>query len=242
MRYPLGILCFCLFLLFTNEWQMLAFNSFQQPPSERQFEADFKERYTGRKYNYEGKEVVNNELNPVNGEASKYQNVDPNLKEDNNYNESSFDLSLLNYLFILALVLAVIYLVYILFNDGTSGLFSSRRSQKLASFGDISVDSIEHIDVQALINEAESKNDYRLAIRYYYLLVLKTLSLKNYIKLEDDKTNAEYLNEIAQTHFSQGFAYTSYLYNYIWYGEFPLNNQQYAIAKQRFTNLLKDVK
>ncbi|RIA09147.1 hypothetical protein OE09_0976 [Flavobacteriaceae bacterium MAR_2010_72] len=242
MRHQLSVLGFYLILFLANGSPVFALNAFQEPQSEHQFEEDFKERYTGRKYNYEGKSVVNNDMNPVNGEASKYQNVDPNLKDENNKNESSFDLSLLNYLFIFALVLAVIYLVYILLNDGPSGLFSSKRHEKLASYGEISVDSIEHIDVQSLINDAETNSDYRLAIRYYYLLVLKTLSVKNYIKLEDDKTNAEYLNEISQTAFSQNFAYISYLYNYVWYGEFALNNQQYLIAKQSFTSLLNDVK
>ena len=61
-------------------------------------------------------------------------------------------------------------------------------------------------------------------------------------EFEDDKTNADYLNEIESQKFSKGFAYTSYLYNYIWYGEFPLNTEQYSTAKSNFQNFLNQVK
>ena len=75
-----------------------------------------------------------------------------------------------------------------------------------------------------------------------YLLVLKTLTINNHIKFEDDKTNAQYLNELKEKPFSQGFSYVSYLYNYIWYGEFSLEAAQYTKAKNNFTSLLKQVK
>ena len=136
----------------------------------------------------------------------------------------------------------MVYLLYILFNEGSSGLFSSRGNNKLKNYGEITSETIDNIEVQTLIDNAERDQDFRLAIRYYYILVLKTLSLKKLIIFEDDKTNSEYLNEIAHLKFSNHFAYTSYLYNYIWYGEFPLSTDQYNIAKQSFNTLLNDVK
>ena len=134
--------------------------------------------------------------------------------------------------------MAVIFLVYTLLNEGGSGLFSTKQNKKLTSYETITAENIENTDINALIKNAENNNDYRLAIRYYYLLVLKNLSLKNHIKFEDDKTNNDYLNEISNKPFSDKFVYTSYLYTYIWYGEFPLNTEQYAKAKSNFTALL----
>jgi len=214
----------------------------QSPENQHQFDENFKDKYSGRKYKYEGKETIDENLNPVDAEGSKYQNADPNIREENDYNENSFNLSFINYVFIFALIAAVVYLLYILFNEGSSGLFSSRGQQKLNNFNEITSETIENIDVLSLIDNAEKEQDFRLAIRYYYILVLKTLSLKKLIIIEDDKTNSEYLNEIAHLKFSNHFAYTSYLYNYIWYGEFPLNIDQYYTAKQSFNTLLNDVK
>jgi len=80
-----------------------------------------------------------------------------------------------------------------------------------------------------------------LAIRYYYLLTLKTLNLKKYIKFENEKTNAQYLNEISKKPFKNDFAYLQYLYNYIWYGKFSINTNQYNKAKNYFVTLLKRI-
>ena len=67
-------------LLSTESQALNVSRFFQSPESQHQFEEDFKDRYSGRKYNYEGKETIDSNLNPVNAEGSKYQNADPNIK------------------------------------------------------------------------------------------------------------------------------------------------------------------
>lgn len=213
----------------------------QEPKAERQFQDDFKDHYSGRKFNYKGKKVVNKTPTGT-GDYADYKNEKPQIDENNNDNSFTINLGPFSWLFYLALILTVLYLAYILLNEGGTGLFSSRQSQKLEQSLDITAKNIENADVKALINKAENDNNYRLAIRYYYLLVLKTLSLKSFIKFEDDKTNTEYLNEINSKPISKNFAYTSYLYNYIWYGEFSLNLEQYHKAKSKFVILLSQVK
>lgn len=229
-------------LILPNSSVLWASNMLQEPKAQHQFEQGFQDKYTGKKYNYEGEETVEGDVYPVHGKGSKYEKVDPKLKEENNSTQTSLNLSFMNYLFIFALIVAVFYLLYILFNEGSSGLFVSGKNRKLNDFGGITAETIENTDVQTLIDQAESSNDFRLAIRYYYILVLKSLTLKNLIRFEENKTNNDYLNEISHLKFSNQFAYTSYLYNYIWYGEFPLNLEQYQIAKQRFRTLIDEMK
>lgn len=213
----------------------------QESKQTRQFDADFKDRYSSRKYNYEGKKIVT-QTPSGSGKYEDYKNGKPSIKERNDSESLSINLGPFGWIFYLALTVALIYLVYILFNEGGSGLFSSKQNRRLHIYEDITAENIENADINRLINNAENSNDYRLAIRYYYLLVLKQLSIKNYIKFEDDKTNAEYLNEISKTAFSKEFGYTSYLYNYIWYGEFSLNTAEYNKAKNNFVTLLSKVK
>ena len=229
----------CIFLLNVNT-SLWASSTVQQPQTERQFNEGFKDNYSGRKYNYEGKEEVRS-TSSKHGDPSKYSENKPYSKEDNNANDSSFNFNALNWLFILILILAVGYLAYTLLNDGSSKLFSSRNNEKIKSYFEINADNIAHADIKTLIANAENTNDYRLAIRYYYLLVLKQLTLKNLIKYADDKTNADYMNAIADEKFSKDFAYTSYIYNYTWYGEFALNMKQYQLAKASFVQLIKEV-
>jgi hypothetical protein len=213
----------------------------QSPERIRHFDDDFKERYLSDKFNYEGKDIVT-QSSTGSGNYEDFKNGKPKQKEQNNDDRLSINFGPLGWLFYLAIAGAVLYLVYILFNEDGSGLFSSNRNKTLNHYDEITAENIENADIHSLIKDAENNNDFRLAIRYYYLLLLKTLSLHNHIKFEDDKTNTEYLNEIHDKPFSKDFAYTSYLYNYIWYGEFPLPLVKYVKAKKKFITLLNQVK
>lgn len=230
------IFCLCLQTDF-----VFAISGNPQPKHQNQFDQDFKARYKGRKYDYEGKDIVGH--TPYkNRKIADYKNKKTRIKEKNNENALSLNLGPLGWVFIFILIAAVGYLVYTLLNEGGNGLFSKRQHLKLDENGTITAENIESTDIQSLINKAEGGNDYRLAIRYYYLLVLKTLSIKNLIKFEDDKTNADYLDEINAQPFAKKFSYTSYLYNYTWYGEFDLTPEQYSLAKTDFINLINSIK
>lgn len=219
----------------------------QDPEKQRVFEDDFKDRYSGRKYNYEGKKIVNKTParteDYADYEAKRREEKLKEQEEKQNSNDTiSFDLGPFSYIFYIILIAAVIYLAYILVNEGSSGLFSRRQHQKLEDPEEITAENIERTDIEYLIESAEQNTDYRLAIRYYYLSILKALSLKKLIKIEDDKTNSEYLNEIFNTPHKDQFQYTSYLYDYIWYGEFPLDAEKYNTAKLHFQKLIKQIK
>ncbi|GAA4239581.1 hypothetical protein GCM10022291_34500 [Postechiella marina] len=207
----------------------------------RQFDEDFKSRYSSRKYNYEGEKIIG-KTEVGKGEYADYKNEKVKQKEKNNQDDLSINFGPFAWLFYMALAAAVFYLVYILFNEGGSGLFTSSRNKKVNNFDEITAENIEQADIHTLIKNAENEQDYRLAVRYHYLLTLKTLSLKNYIKFEDDKTNAEYLDEVSNKPFGSKFAYAQYLYNYVWYGKFPVNINQYTKAKSNFTTLLNLLK
>ncbi len=208
----------------------------QQPHTERQFNNKFKEYYSGRKYNYDG--IAKTRPASQQHQNAEYSDEQPYGPKDE---ADGFNFNIYNWLLIGILILAVGYLVYTLLNNGSSQLFSSKTNSKLIHPTEISAENITHVDIKALIESAENTNDYRLAVRYYYMLVLKHLTLKNFITYAEDKTNEDYLNAMASQKFSKDFAYTSYIYNYTWYGEFALNAQQYQVAKQQFVQLIKKV-
>ena len=214
-----------------------------QNQKEREFEEDFKERYQSEKYNYEGNEVAGY-TRGGSGKYEDYENKKTNIDEVDNEKELSGDVSglgILNWVFILALLVAVVYLVSILLNEGGTGIFRSKKNTVIAIQEEITLQNIEETDIEGLIKTAEKEGDFRLAIRYFHLWVLKTLSQKNHIQLEEDKTNEEYFFEVRLRPFSSEFKFTSYLYDYIWYGEFPITQHQYQKAKVNFVELIKKV-
>ena len=77
---------------------------------------------------------------------------------------------------------------------------------------------------------------------YYYLLLLKNLSQAGIIEYDVEKTNSDYHYEINSEALKKEFSYTSYLYNYIWYGEFDIDISQFQKAKTAFNQFLDSVK
>ncbi len=144
-------------------------------------------------------------------------------------------------LFYILIVLAVIFIIVkAIMNKEGRWVFGKASDKKLVTAGHAE-DNIHETDFQSLIKIATEKKDHRLAIRYYYLWVLKELTRKQYIEYHPDKTNSDYLTELQQNTVKNDFGYASYLYNYIWYGEFDVEPNQFVRAISSFQGLLKKI-
>ncbi|WP_347925153.1 DUF4129 domain-containing protein [Pontimicrobium sp. SW4] len=142
-------------------------------------------------------------------------------------------------------VLLFIIVVYFIFraivNKEGAWVFGKSSDKSIIPATDIEA-NIHATNFKDLIAEAESNSNYRLAIRYYYLWLLKKLSTAEIIHYDVEKTNNDYQNEIKTPEVKKEFAYTSYLYNYIWYGEFDVNDEQFSKAKHAFNKFFKSIK
>ncbi|TXE09971.1 DUF4129 domain-containing protein [Seonamhaeicola algicola] len=138
--------------------------------------------------------------------------------------------------------LLVIYFIFkAIINKEGKWVFGKSSDKSIIPVTDIET-NIHVTDFKALIDEAESNNNYRLAIRFYYLWLLKQLTQAEIIEYDAEKTNSDYQNEITKTNIKKEFTYTSYLYNYIWYGEFNVTATEFDQAKLAFTNFLNSLK
>lgn len=109
----------------------------------------------------------------------------------------------------------------------------------------VSLSEEEHIikneDIEELIQRALADKNYRLAIRYYYLFILQLMSDKELIYWETQKTNHDYLKEIEKPNLKQPFRKITRLYDYIWYGDFSIDEVKYTKAALAFSSLKKIV-
>ncbi|MBG47250.1 MAG: DUF4129 domain-containing protein [Pseudozobellia sp.] len=96
---------------------------------------------------------------------------------------------------------------------------------------------IKNEDIQQLIKEAVAQKNYRLAIRYYYLGILKLLTEKDFIEWQLQKTNSDYLAEINNDDIKLNFSKITWLYDYIWYGDFAIDENGYSRAERSFLEL-----
>jgi hypothetical protein len=145
----------------------------------------------------------------------------------------AFLLMLLPYLFIIA-ILGLIVWLFIRLNPGASLLGEQEQPQVYFNEEE---EIIQKADISGLIEEAIANRDYRLAIRYYYLRLLRQLDREGIIKYEYQKTNAEYLSEIEEHDLKTSVKRIIRLYNFIWYGSFPVSNEDFNTVRETFRSI-----
>lgn len=97
-------------------------------------------------------------------------------------------------------------------------------------------------NIGELIDKAIKDGDYRLAVRYYYLQLLRELHQKKLINYEFQKTNSEYLNEIKANNLRIHLKKVMRIYNFIWYGSFSLSEPDFHLAQRNFQDLQTSIK
>jgi Domain of unknown function (DUF4129) len=142
------------------------------------------------------------------------------------------------YFFWFLAICFVLFILYRLFL--TEGVF--KKASRLESVteqtlqeGLINPDS----DFDGLIGQATKAGNFRLAIRYHYLKALQLLASRNIIQPASDKTNYQYVREIKDAKCRNDFARITLSYEYVWYGEFPVDEFLYQRLKNDFTEFYK---
>ncbi|MFH6604907.1 DUF4129 domain-containing protein [Maribacter algicola] len=139
------------------------------------------------------------------------------------------------------LALLLFILIKFFLNVNASTLKQAKKNEAL-----VALSEEEHIikneDIQQLIQKALLDKDYRMAIRYYYLYILQLMTDNEVIAWELQKTNFDYLNEIDDQTLKQPFGVITRWYDYIWYGNFNIDEANYRIAEKDFESLQKTLK
>ncbi|RNA60629.1 DUF4129 domain-containing protein [Chryseobacterium nematophagum] len=95
-------------------------------------------------------------------------------------------------------------------------------------------ENIHEINFPESILKFEKSRDFRSAIRYQFLFVLKKLSDKKIISWNPEKTNKDYVSEMKAEHLKNEFYNLSYIFDYVWYGEFNINEESYLKFKNQY--------
>ena len=203
------------------------------------FEKNFKSKYTDDNFVYEFK--------------SKEKNAWDRFKEwlagifRNIFSLSNKETSM-NFVEVLMKVLAVLVVIFVIYlivksimNKEGRWIFGKNSDKKIIDYTEIEK-NIHSIDFEKLIKNTLKSGEKRLSIRYYYLWLLKKMSHNEIIVWDIEKTNSDYLYEIKNQNQKEEFAYLSYLYNYIWYGEFNMDDDTFTKAKNSFEKAIQAIK
>ena len=149
---------------------------------------------------------------------------------------SIFDLAFVKLLFWGAAIFAVLFMLYQLF-AGKQRLFGGNKSLMM---GEEEVATGKVAPSPALLSQqAAARGDYRNAVRYQYAYILQLLNEKGFIRYQAQKTNNQYQNEMVKLPLSPDFAIITLQFEYVWYGGFKLEKQQYETIDRGYRDFIK---
>jgi hypothetical protein len=140
-------------------------------------------------------------------------------------------------------LIALVYIVLRLMNVDLSGLLINNKRRAVVREDAISPDEDIHtIDFQAAVAEALKNGEYSKAVRLLYLSSLKELSDRGHIRWQAGKTNYQYQQELQQKELQLPFLQLGHLFEWAWYGGFPVGEGQYKKAAQFYRMLKQQIK
>jgi len=141
------------------------------------------------------------------------------------------------------LLAGIIFLIYIILKAAgldPAGLFRGSAQPLTLSYTESS-ENIHEINFDEEIEKAISQHNFRLAVRLLYLKCLKQLSDSNLIQWQIDKTNSVYLYELADSPQKQTFGTLTRQFEYVWYGNFPIDQHAFGNIFDLFQDFRKQL-
>ena len=125
-------------------------------------------------------------------------------------------------------VLALGWMVARLVGADGGGVFATRTRTGAGPLLD--VEDIAEVDLGARLAEALGRGDLREAVRVRYLLVLQALDASGALAWRRDKTNRQYVGEVAaaRADLAAPFRAATRAFDAVWYGERPVSAALYA--------------
>lgn len=146
---------------------------------------------------------------------------------------------------ILALGIGIVAIIIARFL-GPEGLNKPRSRKVGASELEVNLknieDNIHESNLEKFIQQAQTENNYNLAIRLYYLAIIKELSLAKVIRWKRDKTNRNYVQEVQGQEYLDAFKKLTTIFERGWYGNRTLNKIDYQRLQPQFEDLITQIK
>jgi len=153
------------------------------------------------------------------------------------------DGTIFRYIFIIIAILLVVFLIYYFFFKNTGKSDSKIETFIYDKSNDINPETIQKSQLEIDLEKAITAENYRVAIRIYYIMLLKALIEHNWIKWAKRKTNTHYLAEMVTQKEYENFNKAVNMYEWSWYGKNTPSKEtfeRFATFYGEFLNRLKD--
>ena len=172
------------------------------------------------------------------------QKEKPRSKASPSFNLSPFWFVFIKWFFIIIGVAILAFIVLKFLGEGN--VFGRQSRRVYAPSVGIDLERIEedlqNAEFEALIQQAISKKQFTLAIRLYYLAIIKELNITGAIKWKKDKTNSAYMREMRAHKLFDSFRHITGIFERVWYGDMPLDETGFQSIQPAFQNLLTETR
>jgi Domain of unknown function (DUF4129) len=135
----------------------------------------------------------------------------------------------------------ILFAIYRLTGMERRFFFQGNRQGGPLHYNEVSED-IHAIDFDNAIREAIDRKQYRVAIRMMYMKNIKIMSDRNLIEFKPNKTNFDYARELGSTSYAQGFEDITLVFEYAWYGDFPVERETFEKLRNIFADYEKTIR
>ncbi len=135
------------------------------------------------------------------------------------------------------IIIAIIALIIVQVLRNVS-LKANPKKPATPSSGADEIHDITTLDTDDLILKAHNARDYKLAIRLYFLDLLKKLNENGMIEWTKDKTNRDYLSELfSKQYYFNEVRRLTLAYERVWYGEHVPTEEGYHELRSEFRTI-----
>jgi hypothetical protein len=137
-------------------------------------------------------------------------------------------------------VAALIFFIFKAQGINLLGIFRKKTASAPIPYSEF-FDDINAINFDEEIENAIAKANYRFAVRLLYLKCLKHLSNAGLIDWQIDKTNNAYISELQNQPQQDAFRMLTLQFEYVWYGEFLIDQQAFKTIDSFFRDFYGQV-
>ena len=136
------------------------------------------------------------------------------------------------------LTVMLAFLIYQLFMKTS---FNNKGAKVIDHLEEVAPTQIPKSELELLLEKALANDDFRGAIRLYFIFILKDLSEKEWIWWEKKKTNFSYLMEMRSRPQYDSFNEAVSIYELVWYGNYSVGKEDFNSLEPLFKNLLNSL-
>ncbi len=148
----------------------------------------------------------------------------------------SFDLSPLQILLYIGIAVLFIGLIVVLTKKGYFD-FGAKNIELRTEHDVENPEELVASELENKLSQASSDGNYNRCLRYQFLLMLEKFQALNLITWHKYNTNGDYLNQLMSHEHYKSIQELTLVYEYYWYGEYLLSQQNYEKLIVHFDQL-----